>query len=309
MNSDELELITETAGRLFEQDNRYALVDELVSAGLEDELRSDDELVGALMTLQGRAGATSTLLSLIVSGSAFDPSWTAVLPLLGTHAVPGQRQGDLAVDGLAINPHKGGPYLVYTPEGAVLVSSDAVTTTPANGIDPELGLHSVIGTVALGSCTPVDGLRWDDAEVRALRALAYELIGLAERALTRAVEHVTERKQFGTAIGTFQVVQHRLVDANTALAAAKAVLESTRGADDLLAALAAKAWAGRAAREAVDAAQQFCGAMGFTWEFGLHQLVRRITVVETLFGDSEQVIEEIGNTLVGRSDAPRLAAL
>ncbi|MFD9666155.1 acyl-CoA dehydrogenase family protein [Rhodococcus sp. NPDC059968] len=309
MNADERELITETAARLFEQPNRYALVDELVGAGLEEELHSDDELVDALMTLQGRAGATSTLLSLIVSGSAFDTSWTAVLPLLGTHTAPGLRQGDIAVDGLAINPHKAGPFLVHTAEGAVLVSSDAVTTTPANGIDPELGLHTVIGTASLRTCTPVDGLRWDEVEVRALRAVAHELIGLAERALGRAVEHVTERKQFGKAIGAFQVVQHRLVDANTALAAAKAVVESTRGSGDLLAALAAKAWAGRAAREAVDAAQQFCGAMGFTWEFGLHELVRRITVVEALFGDSDQVIDEIGDILVGRSDAPRLATL
>ncbi|TQC46702.1 hypothetical protein EEB14_24665 [Rhodococcus sp. WS4] len=309
MNSDELELITGTAHRLFEQGDSYALVDELVGAGLEKELPSDDELAGALMTLQGRMGATSTLLSLIVSGSAFDTSWTAVLPLLGTHTVPGQRQGDLVVDGLAINPHKAGPYLVFTAEGAVLVPSDGVTTTPANGLDPDLGLHTVIGTVPLSSCTPVDGLRWFDAEVRALRALAYELIGLAERALDRTVEHVSERTQFGKAIGTFQVVQHRLVDVTTAVAAAKAILASTRDCDDLVAALAAKAWAGRAAREAVDSAQQFCGAMGFTWEFSLHELVRRITVVEALFGDSEQVIEEIGDLLVARSDAPRLAAL
>lgn len=310
MNSEELELITDTARRLLVGGNRYALVDELVGAGIADEVHTDEAVLAALATVQGAERASSTLLSLVLAGPAFEATWTAVVPPPGTRTAPGRRDGDdLVVDGAAINPHGAGPYLVHTEDDALLVPSDALTTRSVAGLDPDLGLHVVTGTVPLAACVHAGAPDWEHAQIRALRALSHELIALAHRALDRAIEHVTQRQQFGAPIGVFQAVQHRLVDAHTALAAARAVVESTRGSGDLVAALAAKAWAGRAAHGAVDAAQQFSGAMGFTWEFGLHELVRRIQVVDSLFGDAEAAATDIGALLVRRAEVPRLAPL
>ncbi|MEC4015351.1 acyl-CoA dehydrogenase family protein [Streptomyces sp. H27-D2] len=46
----------------------------------------------------------------------------------------------------------------------------------------------------------------------AAAALAAEAVGAADRALSRTVEYVRSREQFGRPIGSFQAVQHRLAD-------------------------------------------------------------------------------------------------
>ncbi|WP_165839495.1 acyl-CoA dehydrogenase family protein [Rhodococcus sp. Eu-32] len=310
MITDELTMVVDTARTMFESEDRHALVDQLVSAGIEpDDLHVFEQLTGALMTEQGRSVASSTLLSLILCGPLFDSSWSVVLPALGVSTPPGRSTADgIEVDGVAVNPHSFGPFVVHASESAVLVPADAVTVTSADGFDPELGLHRVRGMVSPDRCSVAPVHSWDTARVRALRALSFESIGLAERALNETVAYVKERKQFGRSIGRFQVVQHRLVDAYTALESAKAVVESSADSEDIVSALVAKAWSGKAARKAVDAAQQFSGAIGFTLEFGLHRLVRRVYVIDALFGDSVSAVAEIGDRLVASAVVPRSAA-
>jgi alkylation response protein AidB-like acyl-CoA dehydrogenase len=97
---------------------------------------------------------------------------------------------------------------------------------------------------------------------------------------------------------------------HVAVAAARAVLTGTQDdPGDALAALAGKALAGKAVLAAVQAAQQVCGAMGFTWEHGLHRTVRRAYVLDSLLGRSESLDAEIGARLVALRRAPRLASL
>ena len=59
------------------------------------------------------------------------------------------------------------------------------------------------------------------------RALAAEIIGVAERALELAVEHTSTRRQFNAPIAAFQAVRHRLADAYVAIAAARALLAAS----------------------------------------------------------------------------------
>jgi alkylation response protein AidB-like acyl-CoA dehydrogenase len=53
-----------------------------------------------------------------------------------------------------------------------------------------------------------------------------------------------------------------------------------------------------------------CGAMGFTWEFGLHAYVRRAYLLDSLFGTGESAAERLGSLhLTGEHPVSRLVAL
>jgi hypothetical protein len=138
---------------------------------------------------------------------------------------------------------------------------------------------------------------WRQAVTAAHRALATELVELAERTLHIAVEHVSVRVQFGAAIGSFQSPRHALADASAVLAGARALLsESWRDGGELLA-LSAKAAAGRAHRAVSDVALQVCGAIGLTAEHDLHRYVTRGFQVDALCGSHDQLEAQLAERL------------
>lgn len=124
-----------------------------------------------------------------------------------------------------------------------------------------------------------------------LASSAYE-IGLAESLFKMTVDYVATRRQFGRAIGSFQVLQHRLVDAYLALQLANAVLDECctivdAGATGVAAARAASRARHRAsetlsiiAREAI----QLHGAIGYTDECNVGLFVNRGLVVGARYG-------------------------
>jgi hypothetical protein len=142
---------------------------------------------------------------------------------------------------------------------------------------------------------------WRSAVTSAHRALATELVALADEALRIAVEHVTVRIQFGSPIGSFQSPRHLLADAAANLEGARALLvETWRDGGDAsrvasllpsgeFAALMAKAAAGRAHRAVSDAAMQVCGAIGLTMEHDLHRYVTRGFQIDSLFGSYQDL--------------------
>jgi hypothetical protein len=105
---------------------------------------------------------------------------------------------------------------------------------------------------------------------------AAEVVGAAQRLLDLSVEYAKERVQFGKPIGSFQAVKHRLADMHIEVQLAEsAVLWASLETDQ----------AHRAVRYAVDSAIgvaegaiQVHGAMGFTWEVGLHYYLRSMLV-------------------------------
>jgi alkylation response protein AidB-like acyl-CoA dehydrogenase len=108
--------------------------------------------------------------------------------------------------------------------------------------------------------------------------LAY-LAGLADGALTQAIEHARNREQFGAALGALPAVQARLADAAvirdgvTLCAWAAADPESDFAVHEL-------AWAGGACRKVTAHALQVHGAVGFALESGVHRFYRRAKTVQ-----------------------------
>lgn len=175
-----------------------------------------------------------------------------------------------------------------------VAAASAFTVTPLSSLDHEAGWYAVSGTTPAAR---YDGHAWAEAVAIAQRALAAEIIGLAERALELAVEHTSIRRQFNAPIAAFQAVRHRLADASVAIAAARALLDAAftgSPASAPVAAAAAKARAGRAHQTASASAVQVCGAMGATLEHPLHRYVNRGAILDGLLGSSAELTVELG---------------
>lgn len=121
------------------------------------------------------------------------------------------------------------------------------------------------------------------AQVRARFALArsVQLAAALEQVLAWTVQYAGERHQFGRPLGKFQAIQMELaemageVTAVTALTDA-AVQAEAAGTDPVPAAAAAKVRAGAAVEVVARLAHQVHGAIGFTQEYRLHHLTRRL---------------------------------
>jgi alkylation response protein AidB-like acyl-CoA dehydrogenase len=186
-----------------------------------------------------------------------------------------------------------------TASGPLTVSVAADGTAPGSGIAPFGSLTGISVARSLGAGTDrveslveavpepfAHGLRCSlvpwvtelPAEARfELEVLwAAEVVGAAQRLLDLAVEYAKPRVQFGRPIGSFQAVKHQLADMHIEVQLAEsAVLWASLEPDQ----------ADRAVRFAVDAAIrvaqdaiQVHGAMGFTWELGLHFYLRSMLV-------------------------------
>ena len=123
-------------------------------------------------------------------------------------------------------------------------------------------------------------------------AVASEMVGLSEEVFSRTVTYLKERKQFGKAIGEFQVLQHRAaqlyIDIEITRAAVLKAQQTLDGNPDKAAAAVAvaKARAGTTATRAVQEGVQMHGGMGMTDQFDIGFFMKRARVCEELFGDS-----------------------
>ena len=114
--------------------------------------------------------------------------------------------------------------------------------------------------------------------------LAAEASGLMAAALAATVTYVSERKQFGRPIATFQALRHRLAEAQVVANGAhwmtmKAATSRDPG-DAALAALHAQ----EAARRVTYDFHQFLGAMGMTLEHPLHLWTYRLKALTSELG-------------------------
>ncbi|MFD2780594.1 acyl-CoA dehydrogenase family protein [Novosphingobium pokkalii] len=126
-------------------------------------------------------------------------------------------------------------------------------------------------------------------------AAAAQLSGLCAQINAMTVDFTGQRVQFGKPIAANQAVQHRLVDLWTEQTlAAAAVAHAARSCADgcdaaLLATLAAKARAGKAADVVTRGAFQLHGAIGYTGEYPLGGLVRGCLALMSWLGTAHEL--------------------
>jgi alkylation response protein AidB-like acyl-CoA dehydrogenase len=140
-------------------------------------------------------------------------------------------------------------------------------------------------------------------EWRALSAVA--LAGLGRAAFDLGVRYVTERRQFGVPVGSFQAVQHRLADLATDLdgadlLASKAVWALDQGsADATRLAPMAFAHAGAVAQAAAGAALHLHGGYGFMEEYDVQLYFRRAKAARLVMGDPRRDLQTLADRLFG----------
>lgn len=124
-------------------------------------------------------------------------------------------------------------------------------------------------------------------------AVCAEAVGAMRRVLADTVEYCRQRRQFGQPIGSFQALQHRMVDMHMELEQAVAavylaVLNLESDASGRARAVsAAKATIGRAARFIGQNAVQLHGGMGMTEELAIGHYFKRLTAVQYEFGSTD----------------------
>lgn len=148
---------------------------------------------------------------------------------------------------------------------------------------------------------PEDGIKLiervvDDARI----ALCAEAVGLMDECLKTTVEYIKTRKQFGVAIGTFQALQHRASDMFVALEQARSMAMYATMAGDFedakeraAAVAAAKVQIGRSGRFVGQQAIQLHGGVGMTEEFKIGHYFKRLTMIESTFGDTDYHLQRL----------------
>lgn len=179
--------------------------------------------------------------------------------------------------------------------------SSGISITPERGVDQTRKQFRVTfdGAPAqrLASAAPEDvAAVVDDV----LIAIAADALGAARAVMTSAVEYAKARTQFGEPIGSFQAVQHLCVDMyETVELARSGVIHALWASDNAgdeerhLAALRAKAFAGRLAGVG-DTAIQVFGGIGYTWDHDAHLYLKRLLSWSAFLGASERYLVEVG---------------
>jgi len=126
---------------------------------------------------------------------------------------------------------------------------------------------------------------------RAIAALCAEAVGAMTELNSSTLEYSRTRKQFGVALGTFQVLQHRMVDMFIALEESVSLtqhlnltLASGEPHGSKLAS-GAKSKVGYAARFVAEQAIQLHGGMGMSDELNVGHYFKRIASINVQFGD------------------------
>src|SRR4030081_935080 len=126
---------------------------------------------------------------------------------------------------------------------------------------------------------------------RAIAALCAEAVGAMSELNSATLEYAKTRKQFGVALGTFQVLQHRMVDMFIALEEAISLTQhlhlslAAREPHGSQLASGAKTKVGYAARFIAEQAIQLHGGMGMSDELNVGHYFKRIAAINIQFGD------------------------
>jgi len=132
-------------------------------------------------------------------------------------------------------------------------------------------------------------------------AVGSEAVGCMEVLYKDTVEYCKTREQFGQPIGKFQVLQHRMVDmfmeheqSKSLMYMAAMRMDEGYGAAAQKAVSAFKVQVGKSGRFVGQNAVQLHGGMGMTDELNIGHYFKRLTIIDTLFGNVDFHLKRFG---------------
>jgi alkylation response protein AidB-like acyl-CoA dehydrogenase len=155
-----------------------------------------------------------------------------------------------------------------------------------------IAFNNALADAVIG--TPGQGYTLMASVVDAARlAVCANALGAMEFLNRQTIDYCKTREQFGVKIGSFQALQHRMVDMLAASENVKSLLyravcaAQDHSEDALRSLLALKVMVGRAGKLIGGEAIQLHGGMGMTNELSVGFYVKRLMIINTLFGDAD----------------------
>ncbi|HVT77286.1 MAG TPA: acyl-CoA dehydrogenase [Acidimicrobiales bacterium] len=289
--SDDQEALRDAARDVLAKDATWASLDEMGVFGLlvpeaGGGLGLDETYLAPILEEAGR----------VAFGGPIVETAMVAAPLIGLgHGVATTDLGGpnvaWAADADALLLRDGDGLRLFGPGDVVLDALDTVDVTrrAARVVSARRG-EPVAGDVAR-ACD------------RGALGTAAILVGLAQAMLDMTVAYVTERRQFGQPVGSFQAVKHHLADARLAIEFARPVVwraawSVARDTDDRARDVStAKAMASEAAELVGRKALQCHGAIGYTVEYDLHLFLKRTWALSRAWGDAAQHADRVAAAL------------
>ena len=129
-----------------------------------------------------------------------------------------------------------------------------------------------------------------------------EAVGAMKYAHDATLDYLKTRRQFGVPIGTFQALQHRMVDILISYEQAKSIaclacvkVDTADAAERRRVVSAAKIKIADACRHVSQEAVQLHGGMGMTEELKISHTFRRLTTIAQAFGDADHHLERFAS--------------
>ncbi len=133
-------------------------------------------------------------------------------------------------------------------------------------------------------------------------AVCAEAVGIMTILTQKTIEYSKSRTQFGVPIGSFQALQHRMVDMYTACEQSRSLLMwaamMLAEGDEIPARVVhtLKYQIGTAATRVGEEAVQIHGGMGVTWELDVAHYFKRLTAINVMFGNADWHLERLAAT-------------
>lgn len=132
-------------------------------------------------------------------------------------------------------------------------------------------------------------------------AICAEAVGIMQVLTDKTVDFAKNRVQFGVPIGTFQALQHRMVDMLTAseqsysllLWATMANSDHTEEAKRAISAI--KYQVGTAGTKVGQEAVQLHGGMGVSWELDIGHYFKRLTAISQMLGNADWHLDKLAD--------------
>lgn len=208
-------------------------------------------------------------------------------------------------DGLVIeaSTEQGDPLLLYCDSNMVgidLVEQTAITDEPAGYLVFNRAHITHSQVIAQGEQAQMLLARQRQRCHIALGALQ---LGCLEAGLQRTAEYVSERKQFGRALGSFQAVSQQAADAYMEIESLRSVywraLDDVELGEDLaLSAAVVKYWVAEAGHKAAHIEMHLHGGIGQDLEYPIHRYFLFAKQCERYAGSPVELTSEVGRHLL-----------
>lgn len=303
------------------------MMEEFGKAMLVEPFVATTVLAGGLISEQGSAQQKAELLPKIMEGK---------LQLACAYAEPGSRfnlaniKTSAVADGdnIVLNGSKTAVLNGSNAEVLLVVARESGAATDTTGVSVFM-VDATSAGVSIQAFANVDGkksaeITLKDVSVsatarlgeagsalsaltavvdRATLAVSAEAVGAMEAMLHKTVEYSKTRKQFGTAIGTFQALQHRMADMfiecqlarSIAIMAAMKLDGGEAATEKSKSVSAAKSRIGKAINKVGQEAIQIHGGIAMTEELDVGHLFKLVTAAEIMFGNTDYHTERFAS--------------